>query len=126
MADFFSTMAATQIVPSSRIDFENLDRVIQAARESDDGFNIESSIQAEYIDGEGVFLFVEDYFCDDDLSDDICSAIGRLLHSAGQEFLEFSFSVTCTRLMVGSHGGGSFRIYADGRLVWPNLTWPGE
>lgn len=123
MADCYSTMVATQIVACSRKDFEELERAIQGEGEDLDGIDVESCIQVEYVDGEGVFLFVEDYFCDDDLSENICSAIGRFLKSVGQEYLEFTYSGTCTRVMVGSHGGGSFRIYADGRLVWPRIEW---
>jgi hypothetical protein len=123
MTDYYSTAVAKELVPCSRYAFEELDRSMQAAREMVDEFECESCMEAEYIEGEGVFLFAEDCFGEDDLNDKICAAIGRLLTSVGMEYLEFDFSGISSHLMVGSHGGGSFRIYADGSLVWPTITW---
>lgn len=122
----YSTMVATRIVGCSRSVFDELDSAIQTERRRLDEFGIKLCLQAKYFDGQGVFLFAEEGFSDYDLSTDTCSAISRLLKSVGQKYLEFTCAVTCSQVMAASHWGESFRIYADGRVVWPDLKWPGE
>ena len=79
-------------------------------------------LEIEYIEGE-LFIYAEN-FGDDSLPENVCSAIGRLLRLSGKEFLEFGYSQTSSRIMINSHGGGVFRIYNDGSLVWPKIVWP--
>jgi hypothetical protein len=125
MPDYYSTMTANECVPCTRHDFDALSFALQAEQQRialDDDIPI--CIQIEYNEGEGVFMFAEDYFGDDDLTPNVCFAIGSFLNSVGCDYLEFSFSQTSSRIMVQSHGGGSFRIYSDGRLSWPKDVWP--
>ena len=125
MTDYYSTMTANEWVPCSRQDFDALRFALQVEQqriEADDDISI--CIQVEYNKEEGVFIFAKDYFCDDDLTENVCLAIGKLLSSAGRDYLEFAFSQTASRILARSHGGGSFRIYSDGRLSWPKDVWP--
>lgn len=124
MTDYFSTMTANECVPCARHDFDDLRFALQAERQRIESDDISICIQVEYNKGEGVFIFAEEYFCDDDLTENVCLAIGKLLSSAGRDYLEFAFSQTASRIMARSHGGGSFRIYSDGRLSWPKDVWP--
>lgn len=125
MADYYSTMAAKECVLCSQEDFKALNEALQVERnrfEEEEGLDF--SLRAEYNEEEGVFIFAENYFTDDDLTENACQAIGRFLQSTGREFLEFGFSQTASRITPYSHSGGSFRIFRDGRLVWPKSIWP--
>lgn len=84
--------------------------------------DVEICLHVEFSDEDGVFMFSQ-YFGDDDLTEKVSLVIGQLLRSVGRDFLEFSFSQTASRIIPRSHGGGSFRIYSDGRIDWPRLVW---
>jgi hypothetical protein len=124
VTDYYSTMTANEWVACSRQDFDDLNEALQKERqriiEEDD---VDLCLQVEYSSKEGVFIFSEQYFGDDDLTDNVCLAIGKFLSSAGHDYLEFSYSQTASRIIARSHGGGCFRIYSDGRIDWPKLVW---
>ena len=87
--------------------------------------DISTCIQVEYNKEEGVFIFgAKDTFCNDALTKNVCLSIGKLLSSAGLNYLEFAFSQTASRIIVRSHRGGCFLIYSDGRLSWSKDVWP--
>ena len=124
MADYYSTLTANDFIPCSFKQFVLLKKAFEAEqRRREAEYDVDFSIQAEYEDGKGVFIFSEDYFGDDDLTDGFSRPVGQLLSSVGQEYVEFSFSQTCSQVMPGSHGGKCFRINDDGTLVWPTFKW---
>ena len=120
MEDCYSSVCVWDYIDCFRHDFDlfkfNLE---QEEQKFDD--EIFTSMQFKYIEGSGVFFYLEGYFDEDELTTGFCNALGVLLESAGMAFLEFSFSQTAPRMLIGGHDGGSFRIYSDGRLVWPKL-----
>ena len=79
-------------------------------------------LEIECINGE-LFICAES-FDDDSLPEKVYSAIGKLLMLSGQEYLQFGYSQTASKLMVQSHGGGIFRLYNNGALLWPKISWP--
>ena len=117
-------MVPYDFIKCSLEDFEGLQHVLSVERQR---FEVEEDyvfdLEIEYIDGE-LFIYAENYG-DDSLPENVCSAIGRLLRISGKEFLEFGYSQAASRVMVGSHGGGTFRIYNNGSLVWPKMIWLG-
>lgn len=124
MTDYYSTMTANEWVACSRKDFDILNLALQIERQRiEEEGDVDIFLQVEYSSKEGVFIFSEQYFGDDDLTENVILAIGKLLSSAGRDFLEFSYSQSASRIMAHSHGGGSFRIYNDGRVGWPKLIW---
>ena len=70
------------------------------------------------------FIYAEHYFDDECLTQEVCNVIGWLLSISGQQYLEFGYSQTASKLVMQSHGGGVFRIYSNGKLVWPKIVWP--
>lgn len=125
MTDFFSTVAAKEVVPCSERDFDCLNRALMEEQQrlmNVEG--VENFIQAEYNDGEGVFIFAENYFGEDDLTDNICKLIGEFLKTVGFECLEFGVAQFASKVMVGSHAGYRFRINNNGDLLYPTMDWP--
>lgn len=123
MTDYYSTMTANEWVACSRLDFDILNLALQNERQRiEEEGDVEICLQVEFSDEAGVFIFSQ-YFGEDDLTENVILAIGKLLSSAGRDFLEFSYSQSASRIIPRSHGGGSFRIYCDGRIDWPKLVW---
>jgi len=120
--DYYSTMTAYDCIPCSLEDFEGLQHVLSVERQRLEAEDTVFCLDIKYTDGE-LFIYTE-YFDDYSLPENACSAIGRLLRLSGQEFLEFGYSQTASRVIVNSQGGGTFRIYNDGALVWPKIVWP--
>ncbi len=124
MTDFYSTMTPYACIPCSLEDFVDLNHILTTERQRlTDEEDLGLCLELEYTDGE-LFIFAQCYFDDESLPENVCSAIGRLLRSSGLEFLQFGYSQTASRVMVKSHGGGTFRIYNNGTLVRPKIYWP--
>jgi len=125
MTDFYSTMTPYGCIPCSLEDFVDLQHILTAERQRlTDEEGLDLCLELEYTDGE-LFVFAQCYFDDDSLPENMCTAIGGLLKSSGLKYLQFGYSQTASRVIVNSHGGGVFRIYNDGALVWPKIVWPG-
>ncbi len=123
MTDLYSTMVPCDFIKCSPEDFEGLQRVLSLENQRlEDEEDLNLCLEIEYIDGE-LFIYAEN-FGDDSLPENICTAIGRLLRLSGKEFLEFEYAQASSRIMISSHGGGVFRIYNNGTLVYPEIVWP--
>jgi hypothetical protein len=95
--------------------------------EEDEG--MEWCFQVEYRENgveKGVFIFAKDYISLDALNhhDGFCSEIGRFLTRLGENYAEFGFANTASAMVPMGTDGGRFRIYNDGRIVFPELKWP--
>ena len=121
MTDFYSTMVPYDFIPCSLDDFEGLQHVLSLENQRLEEEYLSLCLEIEYTEGR-LFIYAEN-FGDDSLPENVCSAIGRLLRLSGKEFLEFGYSQASSRIMINSHGGGVFRIYNDGSLVWPEIVW---
>ena len=122
MNDYYSAMAPYGCIPCSLEDFESLQHVLLVERQRLEAEDTVFCLDIEYIDGE-LFIYAKHFDCYS-LPEKVCCAIGRQLTLSGQEFLEFGYSQTATYIMLKTHGGGAFRIYNDGTLVWPKIIWP--
>lgn len=121
MTDFYSAMVPYDFIPCSLDDFEGLQHVLSLENQRLEEEYLSLCLEIEYTEGK-LFIYAEN-FGDDSLPENVCSAIGRLLRLSGKEFLEFGYSQSSSRIMINSHGGGVFRIYNDGSLVWPKIVW---
>ena len=122
MINFYSTMVPYDFIPCSLEDFEGLQHVISLEKQRlEEEEYLDLYLEIKYIEGD-LFIYAE-HFGDDRIPENVCSAIGRLLRLSGKEFLEFGYSQTSSRIMIDLHGGGVFRIYNDGSLVWPEIVW---
>ena len=122
MTDFYSTMVPYDFIPCSLDDFEGLQHVLSLENQRlEEEEYLSLCLEIEYTEGK-LFIYAEN-FGDDSLPENVCSAIGRLLRLSGKDFLEFGYSQSSSRIMINSHGGGVFRIYNDGSLVWPKIVW---
>ena len=123
MTDLYSTMVPYDFIKCSLEDFEGLQHVLSVENQRlEDEEELNLCLEIEYIDGE-LFIYAEN-FGDDSLPENVCSAIGRLLRLSGKEFIEFGYAQASSRIMINSHGGGVFRIYNNGTLVYPEIVWP--
>jgi hypothetical protein len=116
-------MVPYDFIKCSLEDFEGLQHVMSLENQRlEEEEYLSLCLEIEYTEGK-LFIYAEN-FGDDSLPENVCSAIGRLLRLSGKEFLEFEYSQTSSRIMIRSHGGGVFRIYNDGSLVYPKIVWP--
>lgn len=123
MSDLYSTMVPYDYIKCSLADLKCLQHVLSLEiQRLEDEEEVGPELEIEYIDGE-LFIYSLN-FGDETLTGNLCSEIGRLLRLSGMEFLEFGYSQTSSRIMINSHGGGVFRIYNNGTLVYPNIVWP--
>jgi hypothetical protein len=123
MADYYSTVTSYGCIPCS---FENYQKFLGLLLQEKQRLlneDIENHLEAELI-SEGLFLASE-FYDDDTFTTEICLEIGRLLDVSGMEYMQFGFSQTASSLFVNSNGGGEFRVYRCGALVWPKMVWPG-
>ena len=123
MTDYYSTMAAHGCIPCSETAFTFLEFAFIAEMERFEEEGLGFCLEAEYQDGKA-FIYAEHYFDDECFTQDVCNVIGWLLSISGQQYLEFGYSQTASKLVMQSHGGGAFRIYSNGKLVWPKNVWP--
>ena len=123
MTDLYSTMVPCDFIKCSQEDFDGLQHFLSVERQRlEDEEYLCLCLEIEYRDGE-LFIYAEN-FGDDSLPENVCFEIGRLLRLSGKEFLEFEYAQASSRIMIRSHGGGVFRIYNDGSLVYPKIVWP--
>ena len=120
MADLNSYMNLTEPVTCTRKDYEILVAELkEESRRQEEEELVCHCIKCDYT-ANGLLYISSDSFGEDDLSHGVCCAIGRLATTVNRPFLEFGYSQWSSD---EDAEGGVFRIYADGRLVWPRLVW---
>lgn len=89
-------------------------------------FDYDHGFQIEFDKDEGrVYVFAEAYGDPWSLSEAATKLLGVLIEREGLPYLEFGYAFTCSKMRPGEFGGGKFRIYPDGSLVFPeNTVWP--
>jgi len=121
MADYYTTIVATESLQCSQEQYERLLEILEddALTEFFHGFGIE-------LDEDSLYITAEDNGDPDALPEQFLQEIGKLLQEQGSPYLEFAMSFTCSKLRQDGFGGGYFRITSQGKLVFPELVWPKE
>jgi hypothetical protein len=125
MTDYYTSMAAVNLIKCSKEDCLEFARFLKMELENE---GTELCLQSEYRDdGEqrGLFIFSKDFFSLDELDDNqkVRNEIGRLIERAGEEYVEFGIANTASAMVPMGVDGGSFRIYKDGEIVYPEQKW---
>ena len=121
MADNYYQCTPVQALKATREESVKLIELLQDDEESDryNGFT------GEYYDKDGQFyMYAEDSGDTDGFSEDFLAELGKLIAKNRMLYLEFGYAFTCSKMHPGDFGGGRFRIYVDGTLVYPRDTWP--
>jgi len=70
------------------------------------------------------YIFAEDYATTGEVPDKFWKELAKLLTAKKMPYLEFGFAAHCSKPCVGSFGGGEFRLYNDGELVYAKPVYP--
>jgi hypothetical protein len=122
MAEINRIHAATETVPCTKEQFEQLRRLLPY-EEIEVEISESHGFQIELLDDRDLFLFAERDGMVDNLPPRFRKALGSLLSAAGEPYLEVGFADTCYRVFSGSHAGGSWRLYPDGRIKYAKLIY---
>jgi hypothetical protein len=118
MANYYTIVTPECSVPATAEEAAELDALLT----DDDGESCHG-FSAIY-EGGDLHLVAETSGAWDELPNTALVAYGRLIAKAGRTGVEFGAAFTCDKLSPGSHGGTSFRIMADGRIVDCEKVWP--
>ena len=120
MPNYYTSATAEKAIPCTQLEFETFRRILGSSDEDADyfhGFECEQH-------GEEIYFFSEEETSEDVLPDEFFDALGQLLTRLSLPHLEFGVSYSCSKNAPGSCGGSSFRIMANGSLVYEQRTWP--
>jgi hypothetical protein len=120
--NFYTAIAADEILPCTREEFSEFASLLDAPNE--EGFDPSHGFTTEFNESGGVFLYTEESGNVGEVSYEALKYLGQLIEKAGKPYLKFGFSFTSSRLIPGSRGGGSFRIYPDGSIIAEKRSWP--
>lgn len=86
----------------------------------------ESAYTIEWAEENGgeLYIFAEAYASTSEVPDKFWQELAKLLTAKKMPYLEFGFASHCSKPCVGSHGGGEFRLYNDGELVYAKPVYP--
>lgn len=74
-------------------------------------------------DGE-LYIYAEDYACTGEVPNTFWDALGQMLKEKKLPYLEFGWASHCSKPCAGSYGGGAFRVYPDGHVIYAKLVHP--
>lgn len=70
-----------------------------------------------------IYIMAEEYGEWHNIPNPALRVIGELIAENSLPYLQFGAAFTCSKMRAGSHGGCYFRIYPDGSIVEPVVTW---
>ncbi len=123
MANNYEQVTAAKTITCTQEEADKLKEILEKAEEEDDichGFTFDYGEPH----GDQLYLYAEENGTPGALPDEALDLIGELVKKNNLPYLEFGYAVTCSRMIVGEFGGGQFRIYPDGSLVFPTIVWP--
>lgn len=85
----------------------------------------DSGYALEWSEGDGeLYIFAEDYATTSAVPQEFWDVLARLLTQMKMDYLTFSYASHCSKAAPGSFGGGEFRLYRDGQVVYAVTTHP--
>jgi hypothetical protein len=120
MANNYNQVAAIKSLTCTDAESLEIAQVLNNDAETKDcyhGFEIEYS-------GDQLYIFAEESGTPEELSEEVRKLIGKLITKNELPYLQFGYAFTCSKMRMGEFGGGEFRIYPNGDLVWPFVIWP--
>lgn len=120
MPDLWQECICDKKLMCSREDRLDLEQELEVLR------NLEEPLDQGFETGgsdDQMWMWADSMGCVDELPDSFMLKLGALIGKAGLPFWSFSYSNCASRLIVGESGGGRFRIYPDGSVVFPEEVW---
>ena len=114
--NYYSIVSPSDTLKCDQPTFDRLDELLQENCDR-------HAMSLRYSEGKA-FLHADEAGCMDELPEAFLKAFGEVIAANGLPFLQFGCAYTADRNIADSHGGGKYRIYADGRLVCPKEVWP--
>jgi len=130
MSNYYTHATSDQLVPCSHEEYERLNELLMVDRFDEQ----ECAIIHDFVLGYssmsggtecGAHLKSDDCGCatPDLLPPEFLVEFGKLLARNNIEYLTIGLAFSADKLAVGSHGGEYLRIYPNGKLVKPTITW---
>ena len=116
MANSYTIFTAERDIPMTKDDAARLNSLLEDS---------DADCEIEWDDAGGYFVSADNGCSNsDELPYEFLQEFGKLIGDAGLPFLKVGVAYTCDKWRPGSHGGSEFRIYPDGRLVYPEEIYP--
>lgn len=80
-------------------------------------------LDADFVEGDGLFVYGDESFAEDEIPDEALKLIGEIIKRDELEYLDFGVSFHADRVLPGSCGGMKFRIFADGDIIFEDKVW---
>lgn len=84
----------------------------------------ESAYTIEWDEKGDLYIFAEDNATTAEVPEKFWQELAKLLTAKKMPYLEFGWASHCSKPCVGSFGGGEFRLYNDGELVYAKPVYP--
>lgn len=88
------------------------------------------SEEADYSDGfdmqmmgEHLYIFADEFGDIESVPVEVRNKIGEIVSKGGLEYLTFAFASYNSRNLQGTQGGGTFRLYKDGTIRYPQIKY---
>lgn len=108
----------------SQEQFDELLELIEDETKDEEDFDLYHGMTLEYYENGGYLVTSGDSSDPDHLSQEFLEKFGKCIGDASMPYLIVGYSFSASRNAPGSCGGGSFRIYPDGSMVYPDIIWP--
>jgi len=124
MANYYTTSTTDTCLNCDDEEADKLRALLGVLEYDADGCAEEHGFELEQIGPGSIYLVAKDECSDHDLLPDaFLAALGPVIQRNEIPYLEIGYAHTCDKARPGSHGGGYARIYPNGRLVNPTITW---
>lgn len=121
MANSYFVVTAEEEVKCSKKEHKAL---IDLINEQEDEGDVSCGLSFEYDDKtKGMYIFSDESANPDDLSKEALEMIGKMIKKSGKKYLELGYANYCDRPRMGSAGGGAFRIYPNGEMVFSKMVF---
>jgi len=120
MANNYSQVAAVTTLVCTEEEATIIKELLAKSEEEGDTYH---GFTTEFSRGE-LYLFAEESGTPEELPEEALEFIGKLITKNNLPYLEFGYAFTCSKMRPGEFGGGQFRIYPSGVIVWPGIVWP--
>jgi hypothetical protein len=130
MSQSYKIVGSVEDLRCSKKDFDALKKAWNDAMDGqdDDGFAVDSDgFDVDLLNVEGKFgnlyIYADEFGDEGAIPEKILKNIGGIIDKAGLPYLTFGYAIHNSRNLPGSAGGGEFRLYPDGKIKEPKISW---
>ena len=70
------------------------------------------------------FFYAEESYDEDSLPEVFLNLLGKLIKKNSLNFITIGYCYYCSKMRPEEFGGGTFRIYPDGSIIYPEIKYP--